>query len=442
MSLLNDVLKDLDARQAVASGSRPLPSAVRPLPAPHKPRRPWGLAALIGGVLVAGLGGYAYFVLRPSGSETPPVPAEVVAVPAAPPSAVPAARPVLPVLPVPPVHSAEHAAPETAVADAVPTAVEAVAPTVAASVVDASGADDEARRAGDTRTHAPQGGVKPASAPAKPPGQTERGVRSAQTPAPAPAPAPGSRVPRGDAVVPAATGAEPPPARNAERSVQADKVEKTDRAADKARAASSEEKPAKAAIERSDAGAAGERVDGEYRKAVNALNQGRVVEAIEGLRGVLRGDPLQRAARQLLVKLLIEAGRNDEAIDVLRDGLRVQPAQIGWAMALARLQVDRGDLSAAWTTLDASLPAAGNSADYQGFAGNVLQRLGRSREAIARFQAATRLAPGDGRWWLGLGLAHDAEGEVDAARTAFLNARQSANLTPELQALIERKLRQ
>ena len=93
MSLLNDVLKDLDARQAVASGSRPLPSAVRPLPAPHKPRRPWGLAALIGGVLVAGLGGYAYFVLRPSGSETLPVPAEVVAVPAAPPSAVPAARP-------------------------------------------------------------------------------------------------------------------------------------------------------------------------------------------------------------------------------------------------------------------------------------------------------------------------------------------------------------
>jgi MSHA biogenesis protein MshN len=437
MSLLNDVLKDLDARQAVASGSRPLPSAVRPLPAPHKPRRPWGLAALIGGVLVAGLGGYAYFVLRPSALEAPSVPAAVVTVPAAPPSAVPAARPVPP---VPPVHSGEPAALETAAADAVPTGVEAVVPTVAASVVDASGADDEARRAGDTRTDAPQGGVKPASAPAKPPGQTERSVRSAQTPAPAPAP--GSRVPRGDAVAPAATGAEPPPARNAERIVQADKVEKTDRAADKARAASSEEKPAKAAIERSDAGAAGERVDGEYRKAVNALNQGRVVEAIEGLRGVLRGDPLQRAARQLLVKLLIEAGRSDEAIDVLRDGLRGQPAQIGWAMALARLQVDRGDLSAAWTTLDASLPAAGNSADYQGFAGNVLQRLGRSREAIARFQAATRLAPGDGRWWLGLGLAHDAEGEVDPARTAFLNARQSANLTPELQALVERKLRQ
>ena len=32
---------------------------------------------------------------------------------------------------------------------------------------------------------------------------------------------------------------------------------------------------------------------------IMVLNQGRVVEGIEGLRGVLRADPLQRAARQL-----------------------------------------------------------------------------------------------------------------------------------------------
>ena len=433
MSLLNEVLKDLDARQAVASGRRPLPSAVRPLPEPPPPRRSWGLAALIGGVLVAGLGGYAYFVLRPSASDTPPVTAQVaqvVDVPAAPPSAVP---------PLPPVHATEPPAPEAAAAGDMPRGAETSAPTASAPVVDApvaptSGAEEAARRAVDVRTAVPKESVKPASSLPTPSAATER---SKQTPAPAP----GGRAPQGNAVAPAATDAVLPPAHNAERSERAEKVEKTDRTADKARALPSEEKPAKAAIERSDVGAAGERVDVEYRKAVNAINQGRVVEAIEGLRGVLRGDPLQRAARQLLVKLLIEAGRSDEAIEVLREGLRGQPAQIGWAMALARLQVDRGDLSAAWATLDASLPAAGNSADYQGFAGNVLQRLGRSREAIARFQAATRLAPGDGRWWLGLGLAHDAEGETDAARTAFLNARQSANLTPELLALVERKLR-
>ncbi len=231
------------------------------------------------------------------------------------------------------------------------------------------------------------------------------------------------------APLPASTDVTPQAARNAE---SLDRVAKGNRS----------DKPAQAAIERSDAAVApGERVDAEYRKALNALNQGRVIEAIDGLRGVLRSDPLQRAARQLLVKLLIEAGRTDEAIDVLRDGVRGQPAQIGWAMTLARLQLDRGDLAAAWTTLDESLPAAGNSADYQGFAGNVLQRLGRSREAGARFQAALRLAPADGRWWLGLGLAHEAEGNVGEARDAFAHARQANNLSRELMALVEQKLR-
>ena len=78
-------------------------------------------------------------------------------------------------------------------------------------------------------------------------------------------------------------------------------------------------------------------------------------------------------------------------------------------MTLARLQVDRGDLAGAWQTLDFSLPAAGHSADYQGFTAHVLQRLGRFREAVVHYLNAARLAPGDGRWWLGLGLALEAE---------------------------------
>ena len=418
MSLLNDVLKDLDARQAVAGGDKPLPSAVRPLPALRTSRRPWwGVSALFAAVLVAAA---VFFALRPSAPD--------VALPAASVPALPAAS-NLDVSSAPPAVSAAAPLPSATAATAAPAVREApvdappaapdVSPTLAAPAsVTASGSGT-----GAAVVQAVAG--KPVNAQPAVAGRNGNGAAGSASAL--------AVEPRADAA--------PAGVRSAAGRDKADRAGKLRAAAPEDNVEKSE-KQAKAAIERSDANGAGERVDADYRKAVNALNQGRVVEAIEGLRGVLRADPLQRAARQLLVKLLIEAGRSDEASDVLRDGLRGQPAQIGWAMALARLQVDRGDLSAAWTTLDASLPAAGNSADYQGFAGNVLQRLGRSREAIARFQAAARLAPGDGRWWLGLGLAHDAEGETDAARTAFLNARQTTNLTPELLALIERKLRQ
>ena len=195
-------------------------------------------------------------------------------------------------------------------------------------------------------------------------------------------------------------------------------------------------------IARSDSlGSPRERADSEYRKAIGAVNQGRVGEAIDGLNRVLHDDSLHAGARQLLVKLLLEAKRVDEALQVLHEGLQGQPAQLGWAMTLARLQVDRGDLAGAWQTLEFSLPAAGHSADYLGFAAHVLQRLGRHREAIAQYQAATRLAPGDGRWWLGLGLVMESEGRSSEAREAFLRARQCGNLGSALSALVEQKLR-
>lgn len=195
-------------------------------------------------------------------------------------------------------------------------------------------------------------------------------------------------------------------------------------------------------IARSDSAASPRaRAEGEYRQAIEAVNQGRVAEAVDRLTRALHGDALHTGARQLLVKLLLEAKRVDEALSVLHEGLQAQPAQLGWAMTLARLQVDRGDLAGAWQTLEFSLPAAGHHADYLGFAAHVLQRLGRHREAIAQYQAAARLAPGDGRWWLGLGLAMESEGRVSESREAFLRAKQCGNLGSALSALVEQKLR-
>lgn len=184
-----------------------------------------------------------------------------------------------------------------------------------------------------------------------------------------------------------------------------------------------------------------ERAELEYRKAARSVNQGDASGAEVLLQEVLRLDSLHAAARQLLVKLLLDGGKVDETIKVLKEGLVDQPAQLGWAMSLARLQVDRGDLAGAWQTLDFSMPAATANADYLGFAANVLQRQGRAKEAVAQYRRAANVSPGDGRWWLGLGLMLDGQGQNLEARDAFLRARQCANLGPDLLALIDQKLR-
>ena len=196
------------------------------------------------------------------------------------------------------------------------------------------------------------------------------------------------------------------------------------------------------AIEKSTpSGSVSDRAEVEYRRAQSVLNQGRAAETLDILRQALRFNAAHLASRQLLLKLLIENKQMDDASAVLREGLALHPAQIAWAMSLARMQLDRGDLAGSWKILENSLPSASGSSDYQGFAAHVLQRLGRTREAIEYYQAATRLAPAEGRWWLGLGIALESDGRATDARDALLRARASGTLSPELIALVDQKLR-
>ena len=376
MSLINQMLQDLDSRRAASGPKSGLPDEVRPLPAVRRSSAPLFVGVGVAASLLA-----AWFVWQLSDRHAPPAPRAEAPVAAQ----VPASDiPVVPGLPPAPV---------------VPIAVGAAEPAVAPGI---SAEDEEARLRMTTSLR-----LLPEHEPLSP-------SPAHATPVAVPKAAPALPVP-------ATPGASPATA-----------------------AAASLLKPAgPMVLEKSAAsGSPQERAEGEYRKAVGILNAGRSAEAVDSLRAALRQDGTHIASRQLLFKLLVESKRLDEAAELLHDGLQAQPAQISWAMSLGRLQVDRGDLPAAWQTLQRSLPYAGNSADYQGFAAHVLQRLGKSREAAEHYQSATRLAPGEGRWWLGLGLALESAGQTGEAREALLRAKASATLGAELSNLVEQKLRQ
>ena len=389
MSLINQMLQDLDARRSAQGAGSVLPNDVYPLPK----RQPSRLPVVLGSVALLVLaGGFALYQWQAMTQAVAPVVSSVPVVVA--PAAVPdqpalrAAPPVLAsdntVQPVPPASTEPTSEPAARDVEAPLRLADSIGPLAEKKPATKTAASDVAA-------------ARPAPAVNKPsaePGKTESVDPSSPIPAPAVTALPEAG------------------------------------------------KPGKPLIEKTDAvGSPRERAEAEYRRAIVAVNQGRVGEALEGLRHALRQDGFHVASRQLLVKLLLEAKSPEEAMQVLQDGLQGQPAQLGWAMSLARLQFDRGDLAGAWQTLDYSLPAAGSNPDYQGFAAHLLQRLGRNREAAECYLAATRLSPGDGRWWLGLGLALEAEGHATDAREAFQRARQSGNLGAELISLIERKLR-
>ena len=387
MSLINQMLQDLDARRAAHGPASGLPNDVRPLPQTPPSRLP-----LILGVLLLCVLGGGYAIYQWEARQLSRVPPPLVVVPS----------------PVPvPLAVAEPAAVSVVEKNAAATRPES--PEASAAAPEFASLEGSLRMA-DVIGSVPE-------------------KKSTARPAvPGPAPGPEKKltaersVPEASGRTPVSPGALPVSGRQTKEPGR--------------------EAPKMLLIERNEVvGSARERAEAEYRKAIGVVNQGRALEALDGLRGALKQDALHIAARQLLVKLLIEGRRPDEAMQVLQEGLEGQPAQLGWAMTLARMQLERGDLPGAWQSLNYSMPAASANVDYQGFAGHVLQRLGRYKEAAEHYQQALRLSPGEGRWWLGLGLALEADGRGNEAREAFLRARQSGTLSSELMALVEQKLR-
>jgi len=180
----------------------------------------------------------------------------------------------------------------------------------------------------------------------------------------------------------------------------------------------------------------------DYRQAVALIQQGRASDAEALLERILQVDPRNVDARQALLALLVDAQRYDEAMRLARSGLQLDSQQPGFAMILARLQLDKGDLNGAIATLQRTLPAAANSAEYQAFLAALLQRAGRDKDAADLYVSALQKAPQSGVWWMGLGMALEGDKRPAQARDAYVRARDTGTLAPSLEAYVEQKITQ
>lgn len=384
MSLINKMLQELDAR-----GGQPAPAAVSPEIKPVLPPErsfPWLRVALLGG-LVAVLGASGYVAWRVKQTTAVEVPVETAASVAAarPAASAPAAAPVAPAQPV--------------LAEATPAPVPVPDPVVQDAHQEAPSPEPPAPVA---RAPEPAPKAAPSPAPKKP----EKPARK-EVPAPKREPARAAPAPA-RAAAPAKPPVVKPPVAKA---------------------------PAQGRVETT-----AQRAENNYRRALASLEDGRVTEAIAHLQEALRANPRHEAARQTLVSLLVEAKRPEEAIRQLGAALALDPRQPALAMLLARLQLERG--SPGIDTLMRTLPYAAGNGEYHAFLAGALQREQRHREAAEHYTAALRTAPQNGVWWMGLGISLLAEKRSAEAADAFQKAGASGSLTPELQAFVDRKLKQ
>lgn len=185
-----------------------------------------------------------------------------------------------------------------------------------------------------------------------------------------------------------------------------------------------------------------QRAENEFRKALQSLQVGRTGEAVAGLEQAIVLDARHVTARQTLIGVLLDNKRQEDAMQLAREGLAVDPAQSGLAMILARLQVEKGELRSAIETLEHGLPHAAERADFRAFLAALLQRNEQHKQAAEHYQQVLQKSPQNGVWWMGLGISLQADQRLDEAREAFKRAKASNSLSPELHAFVDTRLNQ
>ena len=184
-----------------------------------------------------------------------------------------------------------------------------------------------------------------------------------------------------------------------------------------------------------------EQAEHAYQEAVRFKAQGNAVEAERQLKALLAAQPKHVKARELLVGIQLANGRVTEAQDTIEQGIAQVPEHLAFRYQLARLYLERGEEPRAVSLLEDARRQGHSDPELPAFLAALYQRTGRHADAVKSYQAALAARPQEGRWWVGLGIALEAQQDAGAARDAYRHALDTGRLTASLARYAEDRLK-
>lgn len=183
--------------------------------------------------------------------------------------------------------------------------------------------------------------------------------------------------------------------------------------------------------------------DRERQQVQLALQQwasGQQLTALQTLDSFAYEYPDAHSARETLAKLLIQQGETERAMQAVEFGLALAPNHNAYRKVKARLLVADARAQEAVILLSDFAPAVTADAEYHDLLAS--SYLGSQQYGFAEqtYRSLLQLNASEGRWWYGLAAALDFQGLSQDAAAAYERALQQANLSAGLRQTSQQRL--
>ncbi len=176
------------------------------------------------------------------------------------------------------------------------------------------------------------------------------------------------------------------------------------------------------------------------QSAVMILQGGRMVEAYDQLRLFLAENPSAHQSRETLATLLLAQREYAQAGAVIDEGLALAPNYGSFKKIKARLLIQDNDSAGALALLRAVPPAVTADSEYHELLASLYQQGNDHVQAVTTYQDLLRTNPEQGRWWAGLGISLDAQDKDADALTSYQAALQTESLDANLRQYIQNRI--
>jgi Flp pilus assembly protein TadD len=178
-----------------------------------------------------------------------------------------------------------------------------------------------------------------------------------------------------------------------------------------------------------------------YQTGLEQLHRGELAAAARSFSSVLAINPTHTRARLQLIATLQRLKQPEQAARQMRQGLELLPENRVLRKEYARYLLDNRRIDQAIELLRQSpVPAVADDVEYHALLAALLQESGQYSDAAAVYAGLLRVRKANAIWWLGLAISMDQIGNFEQAREGYRQALTLPGLDKNTREYIKNRL--